>query len=576
MTRRAPAFALILAMLLSALVSSTVAAAPDKPLSMAAAGDSITRAFNLCFFPFTDCPAQSWSTGTNSTVNSHARRLSITGSAYNGAVSGARMVDFAAQAGQIDSRNVEYVTVLMGGNDVCRDTEAEMTDPDVYETQFRSGMDKLKADAPLVYVVSIPNVKVLWEVLKDTSSARNAWNSYNVCQSLLANPLSTDQADIDRRERVKQRNMELNQRLRTACAAYTFCRFDGEGVFGTRFETSDVSTRDYFHPSTGGQKKLAAVSYELGYWPSTGDTKDVNLPPSAAFTHSCSGLTCTFTDGSSDTNGISGRSWQFGDGRTSTLATATHTFAAAGTHTVTLYSIDSLGASSKFPKSISVTAGDADTTPPAPPTGLSATAGDASVALNWADNADSDLAAGYRVYRSGTAGPPYTKISGANLILTSQYDDLSVNNGTTYYYVVTAVDAAGNESAASSEVAATPLASTGGGSTTMHVADLEGQAERAARGNSWTATVTILAVDGNGAALGAVQVAGDWSTGGSASCTTQEVSGECSVSVSLNSKKVTSTIFAVTGLTLSGYTYTSGSNVDRDDDSDGMSITVKL
>jgi lysophospholipase L1-like esterase len=539
---------------------------------MAAAGDSITRAFNLCFFPFTDCPAQSWSTGSNSTVNSHARRLSITNSAYNDAVSGARMVDFATQAGRIDSRNVKYVTVLMGGNDVCRDTEAEMTDPAVYEAQFRSGMDKLIADAPLVYVVSIPNVKVLWEIFKDNSSARSAWNSYNVCQSLLANPLSTNQVDIDRRERVKQRNMELNQRLRKVCAEYIFCRFDGEGVFGTRFETSDVSTRDYFHPSTSGQKKLAAVSYDLGYWPSTGDTKAVNLPPSASFTHSCSGLTCTFTDGSSDTNGLGGRSWQFGDGRTSTAATATHTFAAAGTYHVTLYSIDALGASSKVLGSISVSASEADTTPPAPPTGLGATAGDAQVALDWADN--TDAVAGYRVYRSGTSGGSFTRISGDNPIPTSQYDDRSVENGTTYYYVVTAVDTAGNESASSAEASAMPQASTSGGSTTMHVVDLDGEATRATRGSSWTATVTIRAVDGNGAPLGSVEVAGDWGTGGSATCTT-DAAGTCWVSVSLNSKKVDSTTFTVVRLSRDGYTYP-GVNSDVEGDSNGTSILVRL
>ena len=45
------------------------------PSSMASTGDSITRAFNDCSFPFVDCPAASWSTGTSSAVNSHYRRI---------------------------------------------------------------------------------------------------------------------------------------------------------------------------------------------------------------------------------------------------------------------------------------------------------------------------------------------------------------------------------------------------------------------------------------------------------------------------------------------------------------------
>ena len=45
--------------------------------SMAAMGDSITRGFNACGF-YVDCPSRSWSTGTNTTVNSHYLRLRAT------------------------------------------------------------------------------------------------------------------------------------------------------------------------------------------------------------------------------------------------------------------------------------------------------------------------------------------------------------------------------------------------------------------------------------------------------------------------------------------------------------------
>jgi hypothetical protein len=40
-------------------------------------------------------------------------------------------------------------------------------------------------------------------------------------------------------------------------------------VFNTAFATSDVSTRDYFHPSPTGQAKLAAVMWSAGYWGAT-------------------------------------------------------------------------------------------------------------------------------------------------------------------------------------------------------------------------------------------------------------------------------------------------------------------
>ncbi len=111
----------------------------------------------------------------------------------------------------------------------------------------------------------------------------------------------------------------------------------------------------------------------------------------------------------------------------------------------------------------------ADTTPPANPTGLSATGGNGIVSLDWNNNGESDLN-GYRVYRSTSSGGGYSSISG--LVGSSAYTDTSVNNGTTYYYVVTAEDNSGNESGDSSEANATPQ--DPGGSGTVETIFFEG------------------------------------------------------------------------------------------------------
>lgn len=84
---------------LSLLWVTPAAAAPNKvgyPTSMAAAGDSITKAYNTGFWPFTDAPRNSWSTGGS--VESHYRRIlsaevSIQDRNFNHAVTGAKMVD---------------------------------------------------------------------------------------------------------------------------------------------------------------------------------------------------------------------------------------------------------------------------------------------------------------------------------------------------------------------------------------------------------------------------------------------------------------------------------------------------
>lgn len=81
-----------------------------------------------------------------------------------------------------------------------------------------------------------------------------------------------------------------------------------------------------------------------------------NSAPTASFTYSCSGLTCSFTDSSTDSDGtIAARSWNFGDGATSTSASPTHTYGAAGTYTVSLTVTDDDGANGSTSKSVSVT-----------------------------------------------------------------------------------------------------------------------------------------------------------------------------------------------------------------------------
>ncbi len=100
-----------------------------------------------------------------------------------------------------------------------------------------------------------------------------------------------------------------------------------------------------------------------------------------------------------------------------------------------------------------------DTTDPATPSGLGATAGDGSVALAWTANSDSDLME-YEVYRSTSSSVALTDGNQLNStqLTTNAFSDTTAVNGTAYYYVVTAVDTSGNESAAPTAVTATPTA----------------------------------------------------------------------------------------------------------------------
>src|SRR5215210_7797716 len=238
---------LAVAVVAAAVAVPAAEADPAKvgyPNSIASTGDSITRAFNTCGFPFVDCTSNSWATGTSSSVNSvYSRSLArnplIAGRNPNDAKTGGKMIDLNGQVTTAAGQRVELVTILMGANDVCTSSEASMTPVATLQAQFRQALDTVT--------------------------------------KALANASSTAQADVDRRARVAQRNRDDNDAIAATCAQYIHCRFDRYAAYNLVFTTSDVSTRDYFHPSVAGQAKAAAVA-----WANSFDYTDGAAPFSTA------------------------------------------------------------------------------------------------------------------------------------------------------------------------------------------------------------------------------------------------------------------------------------------------------
>jgi serine protease len=85
-----------------------------------------------------------------------------------------------------------------------------------------------------------------------------------------------------------------------------------------------------------------------------------NQSPTANFSFTTSALTANFTDASTDSDGsIASRSWNFGDGATSTSTNPAHTYANAGTYTVQLTVTDNGGAQNSTSKQVTVSSGGA-------------------------------------------------------------------------------------------------------------------------------------------------------------------------------------------------------------------------
>jgi len=265
------ASAILLTGTLAGASAAYAAPPPAQIVRMAALGDSITQAAMTCS-NLLSCPANSWSTGSTTSVNSHFLRLRAAGAtglvAYNDAVSSSGSAALPGQAQTAVTQQAQYVTIEIGAIDACTRTVAAMTPTTAFKANVQAALSALAAGpaAPEIFVASIPSLQRLYDLNKSSISARLAWALLGTCQSMLANPSSTKAADVQRRTLVQQRVNEYNQALSEACAATAKCRFDGFAVANYAFAKSDVSTRDYFHPSLSGQATLSALTWAKTQW----------------------------------------------------------------------------------------------------------------------------------------------------------------------------------------------------------------------------------------------------------------------------------------------------------------------
>ena len=268
--RRRVLFSILLLGLMPADSSGVSAqpAAPPLPRSIAAIGDSMTQASNVCCW-YRDHPGSSWSTGTAwwDGVNSHYERLralDLNTTAHNAADSGARMRDAPLQAQHVESLQVDYVTILMGANDLCTSSVETMTPIEEFRADFRATMSTLDSglsDRARIFVSSIPDIHQLWSIYHAHWLAPLVWDLADICQSLLAPSRSPEQRQI-----VRERNIAFNTVLREECAAYERCRFDNNAVFNFQFKKSHVSTLDFFHPSLSGAAQMANLTWAQSWW----------------------------------------------------------------------------------------------------------------------------------------------------------------------------------------------------------------------------------------------------------------------------------------------------------------------
>ncbi len=215
----------------------------------------------------------------------------------------------------------------------------------------------------------------------------------------------------------------------------------------------------------GATYHFAAADYDVSHTES-GFSNDVSAmvpysTPVASFSAStttgAAPLALNFLNASTGT--ITSYAWSFGDGTTSTAASPSHVYAAAGVYTVSLTVTGPGGSNAKTKANYITVSATTDITPPTTPGNPVATpVGSTAINLTWTASTDNVGVTGYLVERC--QGATCTTFAQIGAPTGTSYSNSGLSPSATYRYRVRARDAAGNISAYSAIVSATTTTAT--------------------------------------------------------------------------------------------------------------------
>jgi PKD repeat protein len=165
-------------------------------------------------------------------------------------------------------------------------------------------------------------------------------------------------------------NVAPTARFTVSCSGLT-CSFDGTSssdsdgtiksywwTFGDGSALGVGSTTAHTYAQNGSYSITLTVIDNGGVNATASKTVTVgaNAPPIAAFSFSCTGLSCSLDgSGSADPDGtIAGYSWSFGDSTSGSGKTTTHTYGRGDSYTVTLTLTDNAGATASSSNLVTV------------------------------------------------------------------------------------------------------------------------------------------------------------------------------------------------------------------------------
>ncbi len=238
--------------------------AKEPTFIMGALGDSISTAFNS--YHLLSQRSGSWSTGDQKQGDFESHKMKIEKliqkpvKAYNVAIPGMRSKNLRKQVKRLlkAAPSPDYVTILMGANDVCSWKNDYQEDLKKYKDNVQFAVEQIVHANPKakILLVPVPKLKRLWDLGKNKKKCLKVWNVIPLCDPLFGKKLTEKQ-----RETFEDRVVDVNLKLKEISAQFPENAFFYEVIQDLDFDEEHISEIDCFHPSPLGQKLLSEYTF---------------------------------------------------------------------------------------------------------------------------------------------------------------------------------------------------------------------------------------------------------------------------------------------------------------------------
>jgi lysophospholipase L1-like esterase len=158
-------------------------------------------------------------------------------------------------------RDIDYVTIQIGSNDICDARRpSEITPVTAFRKRFARALAILESGASgiRVLVTSVADEARWNDAVLQIPSLRSQLEPGTVCDP---NPGPDGRQDPAARVLIQGWEQAYDRALASVCAAFQNCRYDGGALYRLVYRPADVSRHDAYHPSVAGLARMAAATW---------------------------------------------------------------------------------------------------------------------------------------------------------------------------------------------------------------------------------------------------------------------------------------------------------------------------